>query len=321
MAGGLRLPEPTVLAVNLLFAGLLWLVLEGLENLIYPLIRGSVLHLEPPRSARVLMALALLPAVLSLSLTVLVATPALQPWLITAHCHPNIGCGYHSPAALAPPALAVLGLLSFLLLALQVDRRIRTVREHAQVLRRLGRHAQSPIAERPYGLIDHPQPLAFTTGLLRPQVWLTQGLVGRLGDEALAIVLAHEIAHQRRRDPLRHLVAGLARIWPRPCVLLSDLYQASEHVADRSAAHLHGHRRVAETLIQVQRLAQGPCSSASTAFADGDLQDRIHRLLLPPAQPAPMGARLVLFVLLLVGTVFLCIEPLHHLSEWLMGVP
>lgn len=53
---------------------------------------------------------------------------------------------------------------------------------------------------------------AFTYGLLRPRVMLSQGLVGSLDDGELEAVLRHELAHARRRDPLRILIArSLAR--------------------------------------------------------------------------------------------------------------
>lgn len=311
--------DPTSLAVNLLLAGLLWVLLEGLANLLYPLIRPSVLRLAPHRAARVLMTLALLPAGLALLLTVLVATPGLEPWLVTAHCHAGTGCSDHTPAALAPPAMAGLGLLTLLLLVLHVRRRLQPVLRNRAALRDLGGHARH-IAAPSHGLIDHPQPLALTTGLLRPQVWLTQGLVGQLADDAVAIVLAHEAAHQQRRDPLRHLLAGLARLWPQSRMVLADLYQASEHNADLAAVAISSPRRVAETLIDVQRLLQPAPAEGQVAFADGNLQDRIRRLLQPPTEPAHAGGSLALFALALVGAVFASIGPLHHISEWLMGV-
>ena len=45
--------------------------------------------------------------------------------------------------------------------------------------------------------------IAFCAGFFRPCVYVSDGLVARLGDPALAAVLAHEAAHARRGDPLR----------------------------------------------------------------------------------------------------------------------
>jgi Zn-dependent protease with chaperone function len=46
---------------------------------------------------------------------------------------------------------------------------------------------------------------AFCAGLLRPRVYLTEGVVRVLDPGALDAVLVHESAHARRRDPLRRL--------------------------------------------------------------------------------------------------------------------
>lgn len=56
-------------------------------------------------------------------------------------------------------------------------------------------------------LIDDDRPQAFCAGLVRPRVYVSTGALVALGDEELRAVLAHERHHQRRRDPLRLLVA------------------------------------------------------------------------------------------------------------------
>ena len=169
-------------------------------------------------------------------------------------------------------------------------------------------------------LIDHPRALALTTGLWRPRVWLTKGLTQALSTEAVAIVLAHEHTHRQRRDPLRHLLAGLSRLLPHSRTLLTDLHQTSEHLADHHAATIGGPRQGAETLIQVQRLTQPPIGRGHSAFAEGDLTARIHRLLHPPVEPRHVRARLALFALILLGATLASVGPLHHFSEWVMGV-
>ncbi len=307
------------LAVNLLLAGLLWLLLEALANGLYPLLRPQLQRLTPQRAAPVLMTIALLPLGLSALITALLASPGLEPWLVSDHCHAGTDCGAHSPAALAPPMMAVLGGLSLLLMLAHLGHRLQPLRRHHAALRRLGAAGACP---QPQGhhLIDHPRALALTTGLWRPRVWLTKGLTQALSTEAVAIVLAHEHTHRQRRDPLRHLLAGLSRLLPHSRTLLTDLHQTSEHLADHHAATIGGPRQVAETLIQVQRLTQPPIGRGHSAFAEGDLTARIHRLLHPPVEPRHVRARLALFALILLGATLASVGPLHHFSEWVMGV-
>ena len=50
--------------------------------------------------------------------------------------------------------------------------------------------------------------VAFCAGFFRPCVYLSDGLVARLGEPELAAVLAHEAAHARRGDPLRLALAS-----------------------------------------------------------------------------------------------------------------
>ncbi len=307
------------LAVNLLLVGLLWLLLEALSNGLYPLLRPQLLRLAPRRAASVLMTIALLPLVLSALITMLLASPDLEPWLVSDHCHAGTDCSAHSPAALAPPMMAMLGGLSLLLMAAHIGRRLWPLWRHRAALRRLD---AAGACAQPQGhhLIDHPQALALTTGLWRPRVWLTRGLVQALHEEAVNIVLAHEHTHRQRRDPLRHLVAGLARLLPHSRALLTDLHQTSEHLADHRAAAVSGPRQVAETLVRVQRLTQPPVGRGHSAFAEGDLTARIHRLLHPPVEPRHTNASLALFALALLGATLASVGPLHHFSEWVMGV-
>lgn len=55
-------------------------------------------------------------------------------------------------------------------------------------------------------------PLAFTTGCVRPAVFLSPALVGALGADELRAVLVHELVHVRRRDNLRAWLGSLLPI-------------------------------------------------------------------------------------------------------------
>lgn len=85
----------------------------------------------------------------------------------------------------------------------------------------------------------HPEPIAYTAGLLRPRIWVSTGLCQLLGDDALKAVLWHERAHLLARDPLRVLIARVlaALLFAVPWVgALVERYEvAKELEADRAA--------------------------------------------------------------------------------------
>lgn len=53
--------------------------------------------------------------------------------------------------------------------------------------------------------------IAFCSGLLFPQVWISTAVIERLPPEELEAILRHESWHARRRDPLRVLFANAVR--------------------------------------------------------------------------------------------------------------
>jgi hypothetical protein len=175
--------------------------------------------------------------------------------------------------------------------------------------------------ERPgYTLLDLEQPLAFTAGLWAPRVWVSKGMLDRIGGVGLRAVLAHEAAHARHRDPLRQLLLETAAlVLPVPVrkELLTDLGLALERRADEAAAGAIGSRlRVAETLLQAQRmLALRPL--AASFFQGSRLEARVTALLDPPVV-AP-ARRLWPWAIGAVATAALLADPLHHGVETLLG--
>lgn len=103
----------------------------------------------------------------------------------------------------------------------------RVARRQRQLQRALGRVAvrsELSFRGRPlsFRLLPDVTPIAFTAGLLRPSIYLSRGLFFSLGREEQEAVLAHELAHVQRRDPLRclgvQLGAGalgerVSRVW------------------------------------------------------------------------------------------------------------
>lgn len=84
---------------------------------------------------------------------------------------------------------------------------------------------------------------AFTAGLFRPRIYLGAGVIGRLDARELEAVALHELAHVRRRDPLRcWLVQTIATSlwWPGMRPLPARHRAVREAEADRFAIERMG---------------------------------------------------------------------------------
>jgi beta-lactamase regulating signal transducer with metallopeptidase domain len=134
-----------------------------------------------------------------------------------------------------------------------------------------------------------PNP-AFTTGLLRPSVYVADVLAARLPHEQLTAILAHERAHVARRDPLRlsfFRALACTLFWiPALRRLAEDLADEAEVLADDAA--VDGRPLVLASAILT--LAQWPGDLATSVGAAGStrpdlLERRIRRLAgqeMPP---------------------------------------
>lgn len=88
--------------------------------------------------------------------------------------------------------------------------------------------------------VTAPSVPAFTAGLFRPKVYVSEGLASDLSSDELEAVIAHEDAHRRRRDPLRLTVwrfLGCALFFiPALRALVEDMADEAEIAADDVAA-------------------------------------------------------------------------------------
>lgn len=130
-------------------------------------------------------------------------------------------------------------------------------------------------------LVNDTSAFAFAAGLLRPSIWLSQGLVDLLSDEELAAVLRHERHHVSQRDPLRVL---LARTWaaslfflPAANALLQLFLDAKENEADEAAGAAPD---LAAALLKLVRAGKALPAQANLAAMDSSpTTGRIQRLL------------------------------------------
>jgi beta-lactamase regulating signal transducer with metallopeptidase domain len=157
-------------------------------------------------------------------------------------------------------------------------------------------------------------PMAF--GVIRPVILLPRRLIESLDPVELTTVLAHELAHHRRRDVvLRWFELPVSALWwfnPVYWVLSRQLRSAREDCCDDLvvASGLTGSPAYCETLLRAARLVSEP-GSPGPEFAyigeSGALERRFRRLMdrrdiLPPKLPAGAAIMVVLAgVLVLPG--------------------
>jgi hypothetical protein len=166
-------------------------------------------------------------------------------------------------------------------------------------------------------LLDGAEPLACTVGGARATILLSRGLVDRVTERQLRIVLSHERAHVRRRDVLTTIADRLAGLLlpkeaSRP--LLSQIVLAREQLCDDASAGEDGSRlEVAATILAVARLGvHRPC--AGHCFGDGEIEARVQHLLAPAATSnrwiCGILAAVTAMILLGAGPLHIAIETL-----------
>jgi len=130
----------------------------------------------------------------------------IETWHVTpaaaSHRVSVLGQQLTYPAAnLGAVVVVALALVGIAVIALAVSGAARELAADRRLGRRL--RARSPRRHAGALVIEDARPRAFCAGLVRPRVYVSSGALGLLDDAALRAVLEHELAHARRRDPLR----------------------------------------------------------------------------------------------------------------------
>jgi len=124
--------------------------------------------------------------------------------------------------------------------------------------------------------------LCFCMGLLRPRIVVSTGLVDLLDRAELDAVLAHEASHQRRRDPLRLMVASVAIRGLFFVPALTDLARAArlttEVEADAAAVARYGYSNLLRALKTVLEAVPLTPAGASAMVASDLMSERVQAL-------------------------------------------
>jgi beta-lactamase regulating signal transducer with metallopeptidase domain len=150
-------------------------------------------------------------------------------------------------------------------------------------------------------IVESDAPLLVLSGLFRPRLIISQGVLRTLSADQLDVALLHENAHRSSRDNWKRLLLLLV---PAPLPFLSDispLEQAwakfREWAADDEAVQGDSDRALslASALLRVARMGTSPQLSflhTSLLAGDRDLSERVERLLhFEAASPEPQALR------------------------------
>jgi beta-lactamase regulating signal transducer with metallopeptidase domain len=160
---------------------------------------------------------------------------------------------------------------------------------------------QAGVKESAQLIVDSEAPLLALTGVFRPRVIISQGVLQALSADQLDVALLHESAHRSSRDNLKRLLFLLA---PDPIPFVSPFSaldqswaKLREWAADDEAVQGDSHRALslASALLRVARMGTGPRLSflhTSLVAGNHDLSARVERLLhLEAPPPEPLSLR------------------------------
>jgi hypothetical protein len=257
---------------------------------------------------------------------VLVTHPTVAGFLMPQHCHGN-QCAVHTPVhaddSVILIGLAAAGSLAALLLLMVLVWAVRRGYRQWRVLRVITRESA-----RGYRILDSTEVLACCAGLLRPQILLSQGMIGQLEPDELGVVLAHERAHAERLDNLRNLllrwltVFWLAPLRERACRDgRADAEQACDLAASREFA---GSEQVAAVMCRLAELHSSSSRDRVYRSLGFDCEDAAARLAALESgcriDQTPLNSwyRAALFLSLSYCVqIYLLTVVSHQLIEWL----
>ena len=169
-------------------------------------------------------------------------------------------------------------------------------------------------------IVAHRHPAAFATGIRRPRVLLSTGLLDGLTPGERRVVVSHELTHLRHGDPLRAGLIDLLLVLhlPRHAARLRAAWRrAIEERTDDDVAGRFGHERTAATLLRVARMMSAPGWQLSAAGSDP--VSRARRLLSDRPVPRTSLTFELSLALALLGAAAGVVTA-HHPIETLLGL-
>lgn len=292
------------------------------------LFRQCILRLEPASRHAVLLAIALTPLVVSLTLLLSVGLPPLLSLVVPTLDHCKLHEDEHIHVCFShPSSLQITGWLGLLFATAGgylVTHGIRSavrLRNGVRLVSALSEHSKFA-EEIGCKLLATAEPLCFTAGLRAPEVYMSAGLLETLSKEERCIVMSHECAHVRRRDPLMAVVLNAAAAFHLPGgrrFLLEEAAIAAEEACDEYASTTVGDRlAVAQTILSVERAMRGATKQrfgyVTVAFGASSVARRVDALLSEArGKPLPVSWQWV--TALAIVAILAVSGQVHHATE------
>jgi Zn-dependent protease with chaperone function len=315
----------------ILLAGLSFVAIWGCAaSCCAPLILSGTASWSPERRHRALLLLSIAPLVFAAAGVLAVLMPSLLGsfWPEFDHClghddhHVHL-CLVHLPRHLGNAPSWLVLMLGSGWISVKASMTVAELYRASKCAERLRMHGRGD-ADLGASILPTTAPLCLLVGVLKPTLFLSQGLLGGVGREQIAVILHHERAHAARRDILVRLVARAGALFMLPrqrARVLDALELAAEQSCDEVAASSVGDRlQVAEAILKVERLLQPMTSgmaSLAASFCGVTVPERVSALLRAPRRSGNVLILGLGFALMLCG-VLAASGPLHHATESLL---
>ena len=251
---------------------------------------------RPRTGARFLLVLRLLPVTLAAFVVMGLCIPSYL-WL-----EPN---AQTERVGLACCVMALLGALTCGISLIRTGRALRISLAHGRRCEREGRLQGVGGHTLPVTILNSCAPVLALTGVIRPRVVVSRGVVEGLPPEELSAALDHERAHHESRDNLKRLLLFLApEVFPfcRTFARLDSSWSAiAEWSADDEATGGDSRRSLslAAALVRLAQMGTAPEMSPLASLLvtnDRELSARVDRLLgfAPVPENPPRNMRALL---------------------------
>lgn len=314
----------------LAFTWLLYaLITSAVVSIVYPRVQNKFQFMNPANRAWALRAVAVAPILVGGLFTLASIMPAFIDYAkgVADHCpfhdhtHHHL-CPFHVAQYVTHEDLSAWVILASIILVVGwiIGRRslvlIHSYRQVKQITNGGRKNQDLDVVE-----VASEIPLAFTTGIIRPTVVLASKLVKQLSSPSLQAVLAHERAHQKRKDPFWKALCLIGSAFL-PSSVRNKLFAqhdlACEMACDCNAAQSVGDRHiVAKALLEVFRLSpdRQTVEPTSVSFSSSHTEQRLTSLIDGHSMDSSMIRWIFIVGVLLVGSTALYADSLHHIAE------
>ena len=283
----------------------------------------------PDVQVKLLFTLVWLPFICAAFSLIINELPPINRYLVGEHCHES-HCGPHdlyipTSSTLGAGVLAfAIGLLcvTIVMMARQLylNKRFHQLLQLASASSRANvcNSASGPQADmnQIYQRVDSQVPSAWCAGLLRPQIYVSQGLVEKLSENQLNLVLLHEFNHVRQLDNIKLLyVRYFMLLWPKRwrTAYRHAFINGLELRSDLFALHNMGHHTTLDDLPLCV------CQQAGEQGASSERRKQLKRLLTQPQNTLMQYAVIYIFVFVFgMLLTLIAVAVGHPLMEFLL---